>query len=64
MRKAIHDGDHENGVQLIGQVQGLVKEVLPVAVIIQRVMQEAEVAHRQVQSQLQPASAGAVVEEV
>ena len=42
MRKAIHEGDHEDGVQLIGQSQGLVHDVAPVADIVQRVMAEAE----------------------
>jgi enoyl-[acyl-carrier protein] reductase II len=42
MRKAIQEGDHEEGVQLIGQSQGLVHEVLPVAEIVARVMRQAE----------------------
>lgn len=44
LRKAIIDGDHENGVQLIGQVQGLVQDIPPVAELMQRVLQEAEQA--------------------
>jgi enoyl-[acyl-carrier protein] reductase II len=42
MRKAIHEGNHEDGVQLIGQTQGLVHDVAPVAEIVSRVMAEAE----------------------
>jgi enoyl-[acyl-carrier protein] reductase II len=41
MRKAIHHADHDEGVQLIGQSQGLVHEVLTVAEIIDRVMRQA-----------------------
>jgi enoyl-[acyl-carrier protein] reductase II len=41
MRKAIHEADHDNGVQLIGQSQGLVHDVVGVEEIVQRVMQEA-----------------------
>lgn len=41
MRKAIHEGNHDEGVQLIGQSQGLVHDVLPVAEIVARVMREA-----------------------
>lgn len=42
MRKAIHQGDHREGVQLIGQSQGLVHDVAAVADIIERVMRQAE----------------------
>lgn len=42
MRKAIHEADHDNGVQLIGQSQGLVRDVASVDAIVQRVMREAE----------------------
>jgi enoyl-[acyl-carrier protein] reductase II len=42
MRKAIHEANHDDGVQLIGQSQGLVHEVLSVAEIMARVMAEAE----------------------
>lgn len=42
MRKAIHEADHDNGVQLIGQSQGLVHDVASVADIVQRVVHEAE----------------------
>ncbi len=52
IRKAIMDGDHNDGVQLIGQVQGLVKDIPAVADIMQRVMQEAETALSDVQSQV------------
>jgi enoyl-[acyl-carrier protein] reductase II len=41
MRKAIHEANHDDGVQLIGQSQGLVHEVLGVDEIIARVMAEA-----------------------
>jgi len=42
MRKAIHDGNVVDGVQLIGQSQGLVHDVASVADIMARVMAEAE----------------------
>jgi len=42
MRKAIHEGNHDDGVQLIGQTQGLVHDVASVAEIMARVMAEAE----------------------
>ncbi|HEX5372630.1 MAG TPA: nitronate monooxygenase [Aquabacterium sp.] len=41
MRKAIHEGNHEEGVQLIGQSQGLIHDVPSVAEIVQRVLAEA-----------------------
>jgi enoyl-[acyl-carrier protein] reductase II len=41
MRKAIHEADHVEGVQLIGQSQGLVHDVASVAEIVQRVMDQA-----------------------
>ncbi len=41
MRKAIHEADHVQGVQLIGQSQGLVHDVASVAEIMRRVLQEA-----------------------
>ena len=46
MRKAIHEGNHDDGVQLIGQSQGLVHEVLTVAEVIERTMQEAAEVRR------------------
>jgi enoyl-[acyl-carrier protein] reductase II len=41
MRKAIQEANHVEGVQLIGQSQGLVHDVASVAEIIERVMAEA-----------------------
>jgi enoyl-[acyl-carrier protein] reductase II len=41
MRKAIHEGNHEDGVQLIGQSQGLVHDVASVAQIMARTMAQA-----------------------
>jgi len=52
IRKATVEGDHVAGVQLIGQVQGLVKDVPSVDDIMQRVMQEAETALAAVSSQV------------
>jgi enoyl-[acyl-carrier protein] reductase II len=43
MRKAMHEGNLDDGVQLIGQSQGLVHEVLSVAEIMRRVMDESQV---------------------
>lgn len=42
IRKAIQDGDLEQGVQLIGQVQGLVHDVPSVAELMERIMREAD----------------------
>ena len=42
--------DHENGVQLIGQVQGLVHDVPRCAEIMERVLREAEEARGRVNS--------------
>ena len=44
IRRAIEDGDHQRGIQLIGQVQGLVDDVPAVAEIMQRVLREADAA--------------------
>ena len=41
MRKAIHEANHVDGVQLIGQSQGLVHDVASVAEIVDRVMSQA-----------------------
>ena len=41
MRKAIHEANHVDGVQLIGQSQGLVHDVASVAEIVDRVMAQA-----------------------
>lgn len=51
IRRAIIDGDHERGIQLIGQVQGLVHDAPPVAEIIDRVMKEAGSALASVNTQ-------------
>jgi len=48
MRKAIEEGDHRDGVQLIGQSQGLVREVLPVGEILRSIMTEAGLVSAQV----------------
>lgn len=42
MRKAIHEANHEDGVQLIGQSQGLVHDIASVADIVDRVMKQAQ----------------------
>lgn len=42
IRLAIQDGDHKQGVQLIGQAQGLINDVPTVAELFQRVMNEAQ----------------------
>ncbi|WP_293762760.1 nitronate monooxygenase [uncultured Aquitalea sp.] len=41
IRLAIQDGDHQRGVQLIGQVQGLLEDVPTVAELFTRIEQEA-----------------------
>ncbi|MGH6647429.1 NAD(P)H-dependent flavin oxidoreductase [Aquabacterium sp.] len=41
MRKAIQQGDHAEGVQLIGQSQGLVRDTPTVSEIVDRVMRQA-----------------------
>lgn len=46
MRKAIQEGNHEEGVQLIGQSQGLVHDVASVGEIIARTMAEAAEVRR------------------
>lgn len=51
IRRAIQDGDHERGIQLIGQVQGLVHDAPSVAEIVERVMAEAQAALAQVNAQ-------------
>jgi enoyl-[acyl-carrier protein] reductase II len=51
IRKAIVDGDLENGIQLIGQVQGLVHDIPAAADIITRVLAEADAALASVNAQ-------------
>jgi enoyl-[acyl-carrier protein] reductase II len=52
IRGAILDGDHKKGVQLIGQVQGLVQDIPTVAELVERVMNEAGQALNNVQEQV------------
>ncbi|MFZ5561097.1 MAG: NAD(P)H-dependent flavin oxidoreductase [Pseudomonadota bacterium] len=51
IRRATVEGDNERGIQLIGQVQGLVHDAPPVAAIVARVMTEAEAARARVNAQ-------------
>ena len=44
IKKATIEGNHSQGVQLIGQVQGLVQDVPTVHELTQRVMQEVHEA--------------------
>lgn len=56
IRLAILEGDHKKGVQLIGQVQGLVQDIPSVAELVERVMTEAQQALNQVQQQAEAGS--------
>lgn len=62
IRLAIQDGDHEKGVQLIGQVQGLVHDVPDCAGIMQRVLQEADEALQAVAAQVHAGGAVTMAE--
>lgn len=57
IRRAILDGDHERGIQLIGQVQGLIEDAPSVAEIVARVLAEAETARRKVEAEAADAAA-------
>ncbi|MFC4161200.1 NAD(P)H-dependent flavin oxidoreductase [Chitinimonas lacunae] len=48
IRLAIEEGDHQRGVQLIGQAQGLVRDLPSVAELFERVLAEAEQVGRNV----------------
>lgn len=48
IRTAIEDGDHQQGIQLIGQAQGLIDDVPTVAELMQRLLVEADAAARSV----------------
>lgn len=48
IKKATIEGNHKDGIQLIGQVQGLVNDLPTVAVLFDRVMQEAQEATQRV----------------
>ena len=41
LRRAVYDGDVENGSVMAGQIAGLVNEILPVKNIIEGVIKEA-----------------------
>lgn len=56
IKKATIEGDLERGIQLIGQVQGLVNDVPTVQVLVDRIMTEAEFAMVRVQSQINPSA--------
>ena len=47
LKAATIDGDLDNGVQFIGQAQGLISDIVPVEVIVQRVLNEAREIHQQ-----------------
>lgn len=49
IRRAIEEGDHEKGVQLIGQCQGLIRDIPDCASLIKRVLQEADEARIRLQ---------------
>lgn len=48
IRTAIEEGDHQQGIQLIGQAQGLIDDVPTVAELMQRLLSEADAAARSV----------------
>ena len=52
IRLAILEGDQVRGVQLIGQAQGLIHDIPTCAVLMQRLIAEANSAQQQVQSAL------------
>jgi enoyl-[acyl-carrier protein] reductase II len=56
IKKATIEGNHTQGVQLIGQVQGLVQDVPTVEELTQRVMREVEEALSQVNQLAQQAA--------
>lgn len=51
IRVAIEEGDHQQGVQLIGQAQGLIDDVPTVAELMQRLLAEADAAAAEVSAQ-------------
>lgn len=46
IQKATQEGDLEHGVQLIGQVQGIIHDLPTVAQVIQRTVKEARDIHK------------------
>ncbi|HET8731215.1 MAG TPA: nitronate monooxygenase [Moraxellaceae bacterium] len=60
IRRAIIDGDHVRGIQLIGQVQGLLHDVPTVQEIMQRTLAEADLALVHVSAQMAIAPAHAI----
>jgi len=50
LRKAVFDGDMDNGSVMIGQVAGMINEVKPAKVIIEALFLEADVALEQLKS--------------
>lgn len=59
IRLAILDGDHQRGVQLIGQAQGLIDDVPSCETLMQRVMQEADSSFTAISAQAGSADAAA-----
>ncbi|MCK1166243.1 nitronate monooxygenase [Streptococcus uberis] len=47
LSRAVYDGDMETGSAMAGEIAGLLKEVLPAKVIIERLFSEAEVVAKQ-----------------
>ena len=52
MRLAVEEGDHERGLQPVGQAQGLVQDVPSVAVLMDRIISEARQASSQTNTSL------------
>ena len=42
LRLAVEDGDVDNGSVMAGQVSGLINDIVPVAVLIERIMAQAQ----------------------
>lgn len=52
LRRAVFDGDMETGSVMLGQIAGLVKEVRPLATILDEMVQEAKEQYHQLGSKL------------
>ena len=64
IRRAILDGDHVHGIQLIGQVQGLLHDVPSVDAIMQRTLAETDLALVHVSAQVASAPAASVAKPI
>jgi enoyl-[acyl-carrier protein] reductase II len=52
LRKAVFDGDIENGSLMMGQIAGMIKETKPLSEIFENIVQDAKIQNQYLQTKL------------